>query len=849
MSREPGMKPLLLCTLAVPILLIQAPAMTITVNTPNDEFDTPSGAAISLREAIRDLGNLEGTIEVPSFLGPIELDSRLEIRGTGGRITIDGDPTDNHFQATITANPDLTAAISLIDSRSRTVTLRHLKFEGRDRLHTGIVVFGGSMSLVNVACHETATGVTALSNVALTAFECDFQRNGLGLSVSEASLADIYACLFAFHERAINASRVTSSPLLVRNCTFAENGGLSPVVGVSTLVAESLFAYNTFVDNTALPLSGPPSMQLEGNLFARNAIEGVNASSDQLLSLQSTATLGGDSLGYNLSDAASPVLDHAEDIISPITNMSRLGRYGGPLPSCFPLRGSPAINGGNASRAVPQVQTDGRGFARNATTPSNNTGNVMDIGAVETNPEGSILVTNTNATGAGSFAAAVAAATDPTNHITFSIPLTANSINLTSTLTFAGERNYNIDASGFRNPITTANDITLISVGASATASFDQCEFSDIIRGQATNAKSVVDVIGDAAFHRCLFKDNQTASTGAINVPSSGRLFLNETEMENCLQVRASNTLSFGGGAIHANGNTTVWNALFINNNAPSSNFAGDGVFASGGAVYAATATSTFRRCTFIGNRARLYGGALYFRGGQPVIEHCTFIGNNSDQGAIGAEAFATLRIEHCLFHENTINDSLNIRPMDRDLNFSGANPTLLPTVGNWTDAPDVNEDLVPVAQRNVVFRYAPLAKWGNRIRTRPLMNDAQLGSTLQERLGDPRDANNAPGPQRVVLPGNEIRWRTTPGAVQGLLDQDTVFSSSINRFNNNGDLVVNIGGKSGLSWEVETGPTPDNFSPTGIIVSPNVINRTVTIPMPTPAPVRLFIRFTEVTD
>ncbi|MEQ1750598.1 MAG: hypothetical protein ABL974_14320, partial [Prosthecobacter sp.] len=46
--------------LALMLLASSASATTFTVTTTADEFDTPSGADVSLREAIRDAGNAAG---------------------------------------------------------------------------------------------------------------------------------------------------------------------------------------------------------------------------------------------------------------------------------------------------------------------------------------------------------------------------------------------------------------------------------------------------------------------------------------------------------------------------------------------------------------------------------------------------------------------------------------------------------------------------------------------------------------------------------------------------------------------------------------------------------------------
>ncbi|MBK1833034.1 right-handed parallel beta-helix repeat-containing protein [Roseibacillus ishigakijimensis] len=837
-------------------------ALTATVTTAEDQFDFPSGPEVSLREAIRDVGSTGGTVCFSPHLSGATIqveDSGLSLGSSGGQIVFDGAST-NGLPPRIQAS-EIFAGSSLFSASNRELRFNDLIIDGNQTLSTGINLVGEKLNLIRVEIENFTSIGASIRDGEANFLGCYFHHNAEGCRMNN-SAGEIDRCLFAFHStRSAYIGQLVESHLLrIRNCTFAENRvfGTQGTLALEGENSSSAIIHCSFVDNHGAGYSGPAGILFQGNLFARNSAEG---STGPPTSIVETGIWGATSAGYNLCDDTPASFDHETDQTGPTgVAVSRLGNYGGELMCCFPYQNSRAIEGGIPDRGFPLLTTDIRGFPRKVAANSNGLTNIIDIGAVETNPDGTIEVTNDFPTGAGSFRDAVLAATDETNHIVLKTPITDRTISLLSTVTFSGERNYNIDGSGgnYRLIMNDADE-DMIAIGDGltngTTVSFDSIEFSGYEANSEIPNRGVmaVDPLCGLSLHQCDITDNTAAVHGVIEC--QGDLFLNETLFENNNQTSTVGDFGIGGAAIRASSSRiTAWNSSFIGNTATVTNMRGGAIRMD------SLSRASFRRCTFARNEVRHGGSAIYaedsaFGSITLELDQCTFAQNEAVDGAVTFEDRMRVHVSGCLFAENRNGSELITRPERRDFHAMEPESVILTTgYPNWTDAPAVFQDFAGPDQRGRILKVAPPYESGGKVPVVRLLEDSEPAITeLDQQAGIPvlRDALNRVAFESLFVPNFGSLTYIQPGAVQERVPFADLFEIRSVGDPDNNQIPLSFRGRSGIQWRVET--TTDlsfGFTPTDLVVSPNsVITNSVQVPIPTPNPDRFFIRFAEERD
>ena len=854
-----------LCSLLAVVLVSQViQATTFVVDTAVDELDPISSpnSRLSLREAVRDLGQATGTIcFAPNLTGQdITLESRLFLGASGGRIIIDGSTT-NGRPPRIVAGDGVTGS-GFIRARDRDVRLLGLVIDGAGIADTGVSVLREKLELSSVEITGCTNIGASVSDGEAEYRDCYFHHNAEAIRLN-GSVAEIDRCLIAFHRRAGAVALGMTADRFVRfkNCTFAENQAPGPARGVlsfgGTDVA-GIILHCSFVDNGGYAFSSPSSALAMGNLFARNTLD---ASEGETVSVLENEELGATSLGYNLSDNPVASFDDPSDLTVTNANISRLGDYGGNLMCCFPYANSAAVDGGIPDRVSPLLFRDIRGFLRLAQTTSGPSTNVMDIGAVEVNPNGTIEVINTAGSNSGSLALALAAATNDTNHIVIRTPLGQNTFNFLTKRVLGGDRNYNIDGtrSSFYVFKSNTSDEELFEVGdgsiSGTTASFDGISFNDFEADSSGVARGVISLRSGcrASFHRCTFDHNQTAVKGVVD--SAGDLFFNESAILNSYQVSLVSGSANGGSAVRSTGGSvTAWNSTFGGNVAEKSG-------SNGGAIrLSSLSRGSFRNCTFTQNEVWLVGSAIYaedssLTGVVLELDQCTFGGNLGNNGCVAFEDRMKARISGCLFTGNQNGGNLTTRVSGRDLYVEEPESVMLELgFPSWTDSPEVSLDFIAPGQRGVPIRLAPLAQWGGAVQTTPILRGTNFDREILDRVGlnfEPRDALNEISKDILIrAAGQSTLSYTHPGAVQRKLDFSEVLTTSFNGIDDENRLRLVYRGKFGLRWRVEIGSTLDDFTPTDLVVTASSIqSRTVLVPLVPPSvalPERVFVRLVE---
>ncbi|MGB0775586.1 MAG: hypothetical protein ACPGUY_07050, partial [Akkermansiaceae bacterium] len=526
---------------------------------------------------------------------------------------------------------------------------------------------------------------------------------------------------------------------------------------------------------------------------------------------------------------------------------------------CFPLAGSRAIEGGIPNRTFPLLSSDVRGFDRKSRTASNGLSNIIDIGAVEVNPEGTLVVTNNFITGAGSLRNTLLAATGETAHIVFTLPIGSRVINVPSTHVIDSERNYNIDAStlGVTLVSNTASEALFQcgdATGGETSVSFQKIKFTGFDADASGGPRGCVMVRSDAkvSLHDCQFEDNTSAVAGVVNV-HGGKLFANECTFSGNNLIRTVSDAAPGGAAIrNQGGNITVWNSTFVANTASQTNMSGGAVRME--PVTGGVAVSRFKQCTFVRNDARNFGSVLHAEDSSYgsvrtalVFDRCTFSHNNTIKGAISLQGRMKMECNANLFHANTNGHSLIQDPATRDLRANTPSGVVIESKSaNWTDSPQAFGGLVDSNHLNIPFKLAPLTSWGGRVHTAPLI-EASAGTIISETVSwlyHPRDSRSTFG---YVQETNPHRFFTVPGATQQMVQYNDFIQTRV-LSKDSSNLRLRVTGKSNVTWEVYTSTNLNNFSPTGITVSGlSIIAKTVQVPIPASNPDKFFVRFVEV--
>ena len=640
------------------VLLLAPPgrADDAVVNTLTDEFDDPSGAQVSLREAIRDVGNSGGTITFkPSLNGGV-----IKLKGVGETnggalikerktvnmvidalslpdgITVDGQKGTSFFRSDPSDASVLTLrgltfkdgkAIGLADApllmSDTSLTVERCTFSGNQGNELGL---GG-------AIYFNGTG-----GGTLVVRDCTFVDNGMGnpgsnggggaIQIDGSAFSSVTVTNSTFTKNVVGigkgSSNVLGGAILIRgysgtftmsHCTIFGNSAVEGGGGLA--VIESPFA-TVIMENCII--AGNKSVFDGADVIVKNF---VNPATPPKLTLRGVSIVGNLSLPLTgeVTDGNGLVLKIAKP------KLAALGQYGGRTQTMALLPGSPAID------AAPDPQS---GLTDDQTGGPRRRGPRCDIGAVEFSPFAS--------NGLGVEVTTTADELDPPG-----VPGAGLSLREAlrdgpngATIKIAREAFFNVPPIITLNPalgpLRPRPGVTYVidgsafdfSNGVEAPVTIDgggQTQVLQVDPGVTLNLRRFTFTGGNGQ------QSNVGNFVGGGGIVNGGNLTLVECSVE-------GNTSLTRGGGIENNRTLLAQRCSFLNNTANT----GEPDAETGGGAVANLGKATFENCTFSGNTAA-YGGAI-------------------DQGFISGAAFPDLSLSHCTISGNTSN-AVGIPPDD----------------------------------------------------------------------------------------------------------------------------------------------------------------------------------------
>ncbi len=583
-------------------------APALVVNTLADELDTPPGASLSLREAIREAPAGAVITFAPALSGQtLVFDSvKAQMEWNKG-ITLDASTLPAGL--TLDAGPGANRHFEIIGLTN--TTIRNLTFIGGGGVGRTNSGFGGAieclapLSLVDCTFHHNSAlvegGAVDLNNYPVQMTRCTFYDN-----TAKASGGAITAY---------------ASPLVLDHCTLTRNhsnttsgGALYAVNGTKLTLTHCTLSGNTSANNNggiAIFIQAGDSLTLNSTILAGNLGQDLRLSGLSSDLAQITPSSGGGNvLGLDAFFANFNQPTDIRNVTASQLNLAELGRYGGLTDTLPPLPNSPAIDRASASTAT----TDQRGFVCPADGNLDNNA-VADSGAAES------FVVRMNAPGdqldtpAGAQVSLREAVRDA--------PVGAV---LTST-DFVGAR-------------------SLLSLGELVVdKSLILASTSNATRITVTQSQTrALHILPGVCFHisRVDFQGTPVLNSEGIAISFSAGLGAVE---------------SGKGGAILNQGTLSLADCTLTRNGASQG-----GAIASG--MAATPSRLTLKRCTLSGNQATTQGGAIYNStagGGTATVEleNCLIYSNASLRhgGAVANSSGngpATLSALHCTLMNNT---------------------------------------------------------------------------------------------------------------------------------------------------------------------------------------------------
>jgi len=406
----PGQPP---ASLAGGVNWVVVPHAEFTVTTPADEDDIPVGAAVSLREALREAGAGYGPATItfsPTLAGvPLVMQSPLNVPG-GGELLIDGSGVTGGVL--LEGSPGLSSTL-LFFGPGATATLQNFaisnapngalfsqgvleiqdaRFTGNSSPYGGVVTTQGPLNMKRcefsgnaggaliaavspvtlTECQFTdnsgtaggpiLSGAAIFNQTTLTATDCQFLRNtaGSGGAIYNQGTLTVSRSLFEDNQTSFfggGGALYNQGTVVVRECLLTGNsagfggGGAIGSPGNLTVINSTLHG------NTAEPAG---AIVASGEIFViTHATITGNSSGiwDRLSSLVMTNSVVSENTAYDVSDAPPGI----QNFIGGTPLLSPLGDFGGPTHTRIPLPGSPLLD---AATPIPNLHTDQRGFPR-----------------------------------------------------------------------------------------------------------------------------------------------------------------------------------------------------------------------------------------------------------------------------------------------------------------------------------------------------------------------------------------------------------------------------------------------------------------------------------------------------
>jgi predicted outer membrane repeat protein len=656
-------------------LALGAPALqaaTFTVTTNKDEFHTPSGLSLSLREALRDAAAAAGADTIvfdPSLSGQtILLGSQILVADTGG-VTVDA-----------TALPiGLTLAPSSSDYRAleltaggilslHALTLSGFKYEVS--LVGGCIRNSGTLSLTRCTLtgNHADAGGGAIFNASGTASlaQCTLSGNSSDLGGAVCIVGGtliMTECTLSGGFAATSGGAIfnSSGTVILTRCTLSDNNAYSAGGAIYSDSAPSpaptatlTLTHCTLSGNRVESGGGGGIHNALATLSMTNSIVAGNFSSASTPDISSIGTFNrsGVNMVGNLTGTGQTA---SATLLTGSPNLAALGNYGGPTLTRPPLAGSPAID--KAAALVPAITADQRGVP---ILDGDGNGSILpDLGATEAGVTRRVTHTGDSGTGSLRQTLADAAAAAGPDIIGFASALSGQSIALASQISLADSGGVVVDATALPGGLT-------LTPSASGHRALNLPSGSLVLRGLTLSGFSsgsqnggVISSEGSLALFRCTFSGNSARFGGAINT-NFGTL-----TMEHC--TFSGNSASSSGGAISWFAGPLTMTHCTFSGNAASSN---------GGAIYIFTNKVTITNTIIAGNTAPL--GPDIGNSGIPIIEHGdNLVGNLAGSGLTP--------------NVNLRTGSPMLAPLGR---YGGPTPTMPPLSGS--PAIDAAEELVP---------------------------------------------------------------------------------------------------------------------------------------------------------
>ncbi|MES2594001.1 MAG: choice-of-anchor Q domain-containing protein [Verrucomicrobiota bacterium] len=632
-------------------------AVAVKVTTAADELDTPAGANVSLREAIRDTTASSAIIR----LDPALSGQTLTLDAAKGQITV-----GNNLLLDASALPagftiDAGSGANRIFQTSGTVRLAGLTLQGGEAGSDGggaILMTLGNLILERCVVRDnTTTGSGGALNVteglSLTLNQCSFSGNSCtgGSSLGGAVNSSSSNIRFVITESSFtgNTANVSGGAIqlgtsrdpanFIRQCTVAGNRAAGSGGGIRISDAQATLQQCTITGNEGVNGSGG-GLQGTGSTTVTmlNCVVAGNRAptGPDVAGLDSTVTSrsGANVIGQNKDvtalfpapaapGAANANGDYVGTAAAPLDALlAPAGNYGGPalVQTCPPMPGSPALD----RAAATSLTTDARGtgFSRVVDGDSDGTARA-DIGAAE-----SVMVR-------------VDVANDELD-----VPAGTNDLSL-------------------REAVRDAPEGAVISFASALSG-----QTLTLTAGELLPPRSVV--ITGSGLNALL---SLTASSGSriLNLPSGRSAGLSRLRLKDC-------NVTFAGAAVLNEGMLSLADCEFIHNTA----------VAMGGAIRHTSGSPGGRlqveRCLFSGNASTFnYGGAISAFSALPrnamalLLQDCRFTENVAQQGSGGAVdcstgggASMTLKVLRSTFTSNTAYRGGGLHATTSDAGSSG---------------------------------------------------------------------------------------------------------------------------------------------------------------------------------
>ncbi len=615
-------------------------AAELTVTTAADESNTPAGAELSLREAIRDAAAGDTIRFAPALNG-----GTLAVSGAlvvSKNLTIDAMSLPDGFSVDGSETKQL-LYVPASFSNNPTVVVRGLNFlRGRGLSSSTPIQNQGQLTLDH--CTVSKCKTTSLPTItssaspagssppSLTLLSCAVTSNRPDSTFGTDGGGGLY---------------LGSGSAKFVNCTISGNeayltSAISIQPGASANLIHCTISNNRTQADFAAAINNSGTLRLENSVIASNLTRtGAGDWKARDVGFSSQIQIAGKNFlstndGVSTQFPAGPTVGTSAAPLDPL--LAAVARQGGRTECLLPLSGSPLLNLAVGSANTPT--TDQRDLARTV-------GAKADLGSVEANIAGYFSLADTSTgvsvrpvlewsyelnatsyrvwlgTSPGSLTVAGSTTTGrfappellPSTTYYWQIESTVAGVpTLGPLLSFTTRSHIEVTktadetaANAASEPGVSLREAVLI---ANATPGYD------VIRFQAGLGGGLFQIASSIAISDPLRIGGDSVSGGITCI---GGNFQTTAAAEFRHMTIANTRSAFGNGILDLTGDFTAVNCTLAGNKA-----------ARGGAIYLRSGVCTLVHCTVTGNSASLEGGGICRGGGSLVLENCIVAGNRS---------------------------------------------------------------------------------------------------------------------------------------------------------------------------------------------------------------------------